>query len=113
MKLKVDSIEEYLEYVGRGRGDAFGRRYRSQFRDTRGTAELAMLAAPTEAEYKDFSRAVAAMSAEEKAHPENLSDEEIRAMAARCGAEAGNVSIFVNGYVLSRKQRQASEAKDN
>jgi signal recognition particle GTPase len=105
----MDSIEEYLEYVGRGRGSAFGRRYRSQFRDMRGTAELAMLAAPSEEEYADFSRAISVMTDEEKTHPENLSDDEIREIAQRCGAASGNISIFVNGYVLARKQEQACQ----
>jgi signal recognition particle GTPase len=73
----------------------------------RGTAELAMLAAPSEEEYEDFRRAVAVMTDEEKAHPEELSDEEIREIAQRCGAASGNISIFVNGYVLARRQEQA------
>lgn len=109
--MKVENIEEYLEYVGRGRDSAFGRRYRSQFRDTRGTAELAMLTAPTEEEYKDFCRAVASMTEQEKKHPEELSDEAIQAIARRCGAASGNISIFVNGYVLARQEEQAHRAK--
>ena len=101
---ETDSIEEYLEQVGRGRDNAFGRRYRQQFRDSRGTAELAMLAAPSEAEYEDFCRAVAAMTEEEKEHPEKLNDTQIHEIARRAHADAGNVSIFINGYVLARKQ---------
>ena len=99
-----NGIEAYLEEVGRGRASAFGRRYRRQFRDTRGTAELAMLAAPSEAEYGDFCRAVAAMTEQEQERPEELNDEQIRDIAQRGGADSGNVSIFINGYVLARKQ---------
>jgi len=67
-------IEEYLEYLGRFRQSGFGRAFRSQFRDTRGTAELAMLAAPSEEEYDDFRRAIEAMTEKEKSHPEKLTD---------------------------------------
>ena len=54
MEKMIDSIEAYLEYVGRCRGSDFGRRFRRQFRDSRGTAELAMLAAPSVVEYEDM-----------------------------------------------------------
>jgi len=101
------SIEEYLEHVGRGRGDAFGKRYRSQFRDRRGTAELAMLAAPSEEEFEDFRRAVDGMTKNEKANVEQLDDEQIRRIAQRCGADSANVNIFINGYVLAKKKSQA------
>lgn len=102
-------IEEYLEYIGRHRGSRFGRRFRAQFRDTRGTAELAMLAAPTEEEYAQFCRVVATMTDQEKQHVEALSDEEIRAIAARSGADCGNTNIFLNGYVLQRYPRDESK----
>ena len=97
-------IEAYLEYVGQQRNSGFGKRFRSQFRDRRGTAELAMLAAPSEAEYDDFCRAVAAMTESEKADVKDLSDEAVRAIAERGQADVGNVSIFINGYVLARKK---------
>jgi len=100
----IDGIEAYLEYVGRLRHSPFGRRFRRQFRDTRGTAELAMLAAPSEQEYADFRRVVAAMTAAEKAAPETLTDEEIQALAERAGAEPAHAAIFINGYVLQRKK---------
>ena len=96
-----------MEYVGRGRGDAFGKRYRSQFRDRRGTAELAMLAAPSEEEFEDFRRAVEVMTEAEKADVEKLSDEQIREIAQRAKADTANVSIFINGYVLAKKKSEA------
>lgn len=101
---EIGDIEEYLAYVGRFRQSRFGKQFRSQFRDSRGTAELAMLAAPTEEEYEDFRRAVAAMTEREKQHCEELTDEEIGDIAQRSGTDRGNVSIFVNGYVLMRRK---------
>lgn len=96
------TIEAYLEHVGRNRNSAFGRRFRSQFRDSRGTAELAMLAAPTNEEYDDFSRAVAVMASREKEHPETLNDDAIADIAQRAQVDPGNVAIFINGFVLER-----------
>lgn len=96
-------IEDYLEYVGRFRNSSFGQRYRSQFRDLKGTAELAMLKAPSEAEYEDFCRAVNMMTLEEKMHPEVLSDEQIHDIAERANADCGNVSIFINGFILAQR----------
>lgn len=106
---EIGDIEEYLQHVGRFRRSSFGKQFRSQFRDSRGTAELAMLAAPTEEEYDDFRRAVAAMTEQEKQCPEKLSDEQIGAIAQQSNADRGNVSIFINGYVLAR--RKAGTAK--
>ena len=97
------TIEEYLEHLGRFRQNAFGQRFRRQFRDSRGTAELGMLASPTAAEYEDFRQAVAAMTVAEKAAPERLDDRAIQAIAERADADPGNVAIFINGYVLARK----------
>ena len=101
---EVVSIEQYLEQVGRGRGSDFGRRFRSQFRDTRGSAELAMLAAPSEQEYEEFCKVVAAMTEAEKTRPEELADEQIQEIAGRCAVDSGNAGIFINGYILARKQ---------
>jgi len=101
---EVKNIEEYLEYVGRFRENDFGRRFRRQFRDLRGTAELAMLSSPSEKEYGDFCRAVEVMTAEEKRQPEELSDADILVIARRAEADSANVSIFINGYVLARKK---------
>lgn len=98
-----DSIEAYLEYVGRLRSSPFGRQFRRQFRDTRGTAELAMLAAPSPEEYEDFCRLVAALTESEKAVADRLTDEQVRGVAQRAGADNGHAAIFFNGYALKRK----------
>ena len=65
-----------------------------------------MLAAPSEAEYEDFCRTVAAMSEEEKAAPERMTDEAIRQLAQRAGAEVANAAIFINGYVLQKERKR-------
>ncbi len=101
---KFADIEQYLRYVGQGRQSSFGKRFRSQFRDNRGTAELAMLAAPDEQEYEDFCRSVAVMTTDEKENVELLSSEQIKDIAQRAQADCGNVSIFLNGYVLAQKK---------
>ncbi len=101
----IDNIEAYLEYVGRCRGSDFGRRFRRQFRDSRGTAELAMLAAPSAEEYDEFRRVVAAMTEDEKRQPEQLTDERIKEIARRAAADAGNTAIFINGYILHKNHR--------
>ena len=99
-----NDINEYLDYVGRFCKSNFGKRFRNQFRDTKGTAELAMLASPSENEYEDFQRAVKAMTAEQKAHPEELNDIQIKDIATKAQADCGNVSIFINGFILARKK---------
>ena len=103
------SIEQYLRQVGRHRSSGFGKRFRRQFQDTQGTAELAMLVSPSEDEYADFCRAVTAMTDSEKQGPEKLSDDEVRAIAERAEANAGNVGLFLNGYILARKKATSNE----
>jgi len=103
-----NDINEYLDYVGRFCRSKFGKQFRSQFRDTRGTAELAMLAAPSEAEYEDFRRAVAVMTPEQRAYPEKLDDKQIRDIAEKAQANCGNIGIFINGFILARKKANSA-----
>ena len=69
----------------------------------RGTAEIAMLAAPSQQEYDEFQRILEAMTKEEKAHPDTFTDEQIQDIAHRAKAESANVGIFINGYVLTNR----------
>ena len=103
----IKNIEQYLQFVGRFRGNEFGRQFRNQFRDIRGTAELAMLASPSDEEFDDFRRTVEAMTDEEKVRPDILSDDQIKNIACRAEADTGNASIFINGYVLVRRKAEA------
>jgi len=109
---EIKNIEQYLQFVGRFRGSEFGRQFRTQFRDIRGTAELAMLASPSDEEFDDFRRTVDAMTDEEKARPEILSDDQIKNIACRAEADTGNVSIFINGYVLARRKAEVGPKQE-
>ena len=102
-KAKI-SIEEYLEKVAQFCGNEYGIGFRSRFRDTGGTSELAMLVAPTVQELKELSRAVAIMTPAEKQNAGTLSDEQIARIAEDACVDAGNFAIFVNGYVLTCKR---------
>jgi hypothetical protein len=103
------TLESYLEQVGQCCGSAFGLRYRKQFRDNRGTAELAMLAAPSREEYQDFCRVVEAMTEQEKGKPEDLSDQQMDDIAKTAGIEKGNLQIFINGFLLAKRKCRKTE----
>ncbi len=105
------NIEDYLEMVGRFRQNKFGKQFRSQFVNTRGTSELAMLTSPSEDEYQQFVRIVKVMTESEKLEPELLTDEMIKDIAQSADAESANASIFINGFVLHCKR--AASTKDN
>ncbi len=100
------TIESYLEEIGRFRQSSFGLRFRQQFRDTRGTAELAMLKAPNESEYRSFCEVVRVMADSEKSKPELLDDNDISDIAARALVDRGIAAILINGFVLARKDGQ-------
>jgi len=105
-------IENYLEDVGRCRNNKFGQRFRSQFRDTAGSAELAMLASPSEQEYREFCETVKVMSENEKKNADNLSDDQIAEISSLAKADQGNVNIFFNGFALELKNRNSQHPKD-
>ena len=98
------SIDEYLEKLSSFVGDAYGEQFRSQFKDVRGSSELAMLAAPTREEYEQLKKAVAIMTLTEKGNAEKLSDEQVLKISADAGIDAGVFAIFVNGYCLESKK---------
>jgi len=77
---------------------------REQFRDNEGSSELGMLASPTSGELEQLRRAVAIMTAEEKANADKLSDEQIHKIAADAKVEPGLLAIFLNGYALHHKK---------
>lgn len=102
-KAKI-SLEEYLEEVARFSENEYGNRFRGQFQDMKGTSELAMLAAPTDAELTEFRRAVAIMTAAEKQNAETLSDEQVARIAEDARVDPANLAIFINGYALTCKR---------
>ena len=98
------SIEQYLEEVARFCDNQYGNRIRGRFQDTRGTSELAMLAAPTYDELSELRRAVAIMTPGEKQIADRLSDEQIEKIAADAHVDPANFAIFMNGYALVCKR---------
>ncbi len=100
------TIDEYLEQLAAFADSKYGRMVRNQFKDRRGSAELAMLAAPTTEELEQLRRAVAIMTLAEKQNACNLTEQQIQHIAADAGIDAGNFAIFINGFALHRKQPQ-------
>jgi hypothetical protein len=98
------SLDEYLEEVARFCGSDYGKQVRNRFQDSRGTSELAMLAAPTAEELEQLRTAVAIMTPGEKEHADRLSDDQIARLAADAHADPANLAIFLNGYALRLKR---------
>jgi hypothetical protein len=98
------SINEYLEEVAEFCDDLYGNRVRGQFKDVRGTSELAMLVAPTSEELAQLRRAVAIMTPSEKQDADRLSDEQVERIAADAHVDQANFAIFINGYALVCKR---------
>jgi hypothetical protein len=100
------SIDEYLEKVSRFAGSEYGRIVREQFADTKGTSELGMLASPSAEELEQLRRAIAIMTADEKANSANLTDEQIHKIAADAQVSPGLLAIFLNGFALHHKRHR-------
>jgi hypothetical protein len=77
---------------------------RSQFKDIKGSSELAMLAAPSEEELQQLEKAVAIMTPDEKKNAANLTDEQIQKIAADAQIDPAIFAIFINGYELQCKR---------
>ena len=84
--------------------DEYGRQVRRQFKDIRGSSELAMLQSPSAEELEQLKRAVAIMTPKERQAPQNLTDEQIQKIAADAGIDAALFAIFINGYALECKR---------
>jgi hypothetical protein len=97
-------LDEYLEEVARFCGSDYGKQVRGRFQDTKGTSELAMLAAPTAEELKQLRTAVAIMTPAEKQNAQSLSDEQIARLAVDAHVDPANLAIFLNGYALRLKR---------
>ncbi len=77
---------------------------REQFRDDVEISELGMLASPTAEELEQLRRAVAIMTADEKANAANLIDDQVRKIADDAKVDPALFAIFINGYALHRKK---------
>ena len=100
------TIDEYLAKVGSKVDDQYGRYFRSQFKDTKGTSELGMLASPSKDELEQLKKAVAIMTHAEKLKAEKLTDEEVQTIAADAGIDAGILAIFMNGFALECRKKK-------
>jgi anaerobic selenocysteine-containing dehydrogenase len=105
------TIDEYLHKLRRFAGSEYGLLIRSQFQDTNGSSELAMLVAPTPEELEQLERAVAVMTPQEKADAAGLSDEQVQRIAEDAKVETGVFAIFMNGYAMHyQRASQAANA---
>lgn len=100
------TLEEYLEKVGSKVDDQYGRYFRSQFKDTKGTSELGMLASPSKNEFEQLKKAVAIMTPAEKQRAEKLSDDEVQKIARDACIDAGIFAIFMNGFALECRKNK-------
>ncbi|MCH7556092.1 MAG: hypothetical protein IIB56_01400 [Planctomycetes bacterium] len=98
------SVEQYLEKVGRFSDNEYGKLIRNQFKDIKGSSELAMLAAPSTEELEQLKKAVAIMTPNEKQNAGNLTDEQTQRIAADAQIDPANFAIFINGYALHCKR---------
>jgi len=98
------SIEQYLEKVAQFSDNEYGKAIRSQFKDIKGSSELAMLAAPSKEELQQLQKAVAIMTPAEKQNANSLTDEQIQRIAADADIDPAILAIFINGYALHCKR---------
>ena len=84
--------------------DDYGRQIRRQFKDIKGSSELAMLQSPSAEELNQLKKAVAIMTPNERQAPQNLTDEQIQKIADDAGIDAALFAIFINGYALACKR---------
>ncbi|MCD6395828.1 MAG: hypothetical protein J7M40_20275 [Planctomycetes bacterium] len=93
-------MDAYIEKLSRFADDEYGRQFRRQFEDNRGSSELAMLQSPSGDELAQIRKAVAIMTRAEKGGACDLTDEQIHRIADDAGIDRGLFAIFVNGYAL-------------
>ena len=98
------SIEQYLGKLTTFAGSEYGQMVRSQFKDIKGSSELAMLAAPSREELEQLKKAVAIMTPTEKERAADLTDEQIQKIAEDAQIDPANLAIFINGYALHCKR---------
>ncbi len=100
----MTTIEQYLEKVARFSDNDYGKMVREQFKDIKGSSELAMLAAPSSEELQQLKTALAIMTPAEKQNADSLTDEQIQEIAADAKIDPANLAIFINGYALHCKK---------
>ena len=103
IKQKI-SIEQYLKKLARFSDSEYGKLIRGQFKDIKGTSELAMLAAPNAEELGQLKKAIAIMTPDEKGSADSLTDEQVQRIAADAKIDPAIFAIFINGYALHCKR---------
>jgi hypothetical protein len=93
-----------LEKIARFSDSKYGKLVRNQFKDIKGSSELAMLAAPSPEELAQLTKAVAIMTPDEKQNADSLTDEQIQRIATDVQIDPANFAIFINGYALHCKR---------
>jgi len=93
-------VDAYVEKLSRFADDEYGRQFRRQFEDHRGSSELGMLQSPSGDELAQIKKAVAIMTQAEKRGAGDLIDEQIQRIADDAGIDRGMFAIFINGYAL-------------
>jgi hypothetical protein len=102
------TLEKYLQKIAKFADEPYGRQIRRQFRDCRGSSELAMLQSPSAGELDQIIRAVSIMTPSEKTDPANLTGGQLQQIAADAGAEPGLLAIFFNGYALELRKEKGN-----
>ena len=97
-------MDKYLQKVSRFTDEGYGKQMRSQFKDIKGSSELAMLQSPSTEEFEQLKKAVAIMTPTEKQNAADLSDEQIQKIAADANIDPGLFAIFINGFNLECKR---------
>jgi hypothetical protein len=100
------SLDQYLEKISRFADSDYGRIVREQFKDSRGTSELGMLASPTTEELHQLRKAVAIMTDQEKENAAQLTDEQMQQVASDAKIDPGLLAIFLNGFALQHKKHR-------
>jgi hypothetical protein len=93
-----------VQKLARFVGDPYAMQLRTQFADSKGSSELAMLQAPSNDEFEQIKRAVAIMTPDEKKKACDLSDEQVQGIAQDAKADTGIIAIFINGLILENKR---------
>ena len=104
MMATAPTIDAFLEQVATFVDNGYGTMVRGRFQDTRGASELAMLVSPKKEELDELRRAVAIMTARERAEAAELSEEQVQRIAEDAHVDAANLAIFFNGYALHCKR---------
>ena len=99
-------MDGYVEKLGRFVDDKYGRQFRRQFEDNRGSSELGMLQSPSGDELAQIRKAVAIMTRSEKLNAADLADEDIQRIADDADIDRGVFAIFINGYALECRKAE-------